>query len=61
MSAWIPPGTWTDYFNGTTYTGPTTVTITDPITAMPVLIKSGGIMPTRTNYVDNEHSSRSPS
>ncbi|HJP74342.1 MAG TPA: TIM-barrel domain-containing protein [Pseudonocardiaceae bacterium] len=54
VSAWIPPGTWTDYFSGTSYTGPATVTITDPLTAMPVLIKSGGIMPTRTNYVDND-------
>jgi hypothetical protein len=54
VTAWIPPGTWTDYFNGTSYTGPATVTISDPLTAMPVLIKSGGIMPTRTNYVDNQ-------
>lgn len=54
VTAWIPPGTWTDYFSGTTYTGPSSVTITDPITSMPVLIKSGGVMPTRTNYVDND-------
>ena len=54
VTAWIPPGTWTDYFTGTTYTGPSTATITDPLTAMPVLIKSGGIMPTRTDYVDNQ-------
>ncbi|GAA2049932.1 hypothetical protein GCM10009839_65130 [Catenulispora yoronensis] len=51
VSAWIPPGTWTDYFTGTSYTGPSTVTITDPLSAMPVLIKSGGIMPTRTDFV----------
>jgi hypothetical protein len=50
VTAWIPPGTWTDYFTGTTYTGPSSVTIT----AMPVLIKSGGILPTRTDYVDNQ-------
>jgi hypothetical protein len=54
VTAWIPPGTWTDYFTGTSYTGPSTATITDPLTAMPVLIKAGGIMPTRTNYVDNQ-------
>ncbi|ACU70914.1 glycoside hydrolase family 31 [Catenulispora acidiphila DSM 44928] len=57
VSAWIPPGTWTDYFTGTSYTGPTTVTITDPLSQMPVLIKSGGIMPTRTNYVNDANSS----
>ncbi|MEU1630579.1 ricin-type beta-trefoil lectin domain protein [Streptomyces sp. NPDC020096] len=58
VTAWIPPGTWTDYFTGTSYTGPSTVTITDPLSEMPVLIKSGGIMPTRTNYVQD--ASQSP-
>ncbi|MEE4543664.1 ricin-type beta-trefoil lectin domain protein [Streptomyces sp. V4-01] len=53
-SVWVPPGSWTDYFTGQTYTGPTTVTITAPLSRMPVLIKSGGIMPTRTDYVDNQ-------
>ncbi len=57
VSAWIPPGTWTDYFTGTGYTGPTTVTITDPLAEMPVLIKSGGIMPTRTNFVQDANQS----
>jgi hypothetical protein len=54
VSAWIPPGTWTDYFTGVTYTGPQTVTLTAPLTAMPVLVKSGGVLPTRTDYVDNQ-------
>jgi alpha-glucosidase (family GH31 glycosyl hydrolase) len=54
VTAWIPPGQWTDYFTGTTYTGPSTATITDPLSAMPVLIKAGGIMTTRTDYVDNQ-------
>jgi hypothetical protein len=55
---WIPPGSWTDYFTGHTYTGPATVTITDPLSQMPVLIKAGGIMTTRTDYVD--HATASP-
>ncbi|WNV86948.1 ricin-type beta-trefoil lectin domain protein [Umezawaea sp. Da 62-37] len=54
VSAWIPPGTWTDYFTGTSYTGPTTTTITRPLASMPVLVKSGGIVPTRTDYVANQ-------
>jgi hypothetical protein len=54
VSAWIPPGTWTDYFTGTSYTGPTTATITAPLSRMPVLVKSGGILPTRTDYVQNQ-------
>jgi len=52
VATWIPPGSWTDYFTGTTYTGPSTATITDSLAQMPVLIKSGGILPTRTDYVD---------
>ncbi|WP_244180982.1 TIM-barrel domain-containing protein [Amycolatopsis pretoriensis] len=53
VSAWIPPGKWTDYFTGTVYVGPSTATITKPLSEMPVLVKAGGILPTRTNYVDN--------
>jgi hypothetical protein len=53
-SVWVPPGSWTDYFTGQTYTGPATVTISAPLNRMPVLIKAGGIMPTRTDYVDNQ-------
>ncbi|MGC9671372.1 ricin-type beta-trefoil lectin domain protein [Planosporangium sp. 12N6] len=54
VSVWVPPGTWTDYFVGTTYTGPATVTITAPLSRMPVLIKAGGLVPLRTDYVDNQ-------
>jgi alpha-glucosidase (family GH31 glycosyl hydrolase) len=53
VTAWIPPGTWTDYFTGTVYTGPSTATITKPLSEMPVLVKAGGIVPLRTNYTDN--------
>jgi hypothetical protein len=52
-SVWIPPGSWTDWFTGTTYAGPATVTITAPLSRMPVLVKAGGIVPTRTDYVEN--------
>jgi hypothetical protein len=54
VGVWIPPGTWTDYFTGTSYTGPSTTTITDSLAQLPVLIKSGGVVPTRTDYVDNQ-------
>ncbi|HEV7963726.1 MAG TPA: ricin-type beta-trefoil lectin domain protein [Actinoplanes sp.] len=53
-SVWVPPGSWTDYFTGQTFTGPATVTMSAPLSRMPVLIKAGGIMPTRTDYVDNQ-------
>ncbi|MEV4641240.1 ricin-type beta-trefoil lectin domain protein [Actinoplanes sp. NPDC049548] len=53
-SVWVPPGSWTDYFTGTTYTGPATVTITAPLSRMPVLVKSGGLVPARTDYVHSQ-------
>ncbi len=53
-SVWVPPGSWTDYFTGSTYTGPATVTLTAPLSRMPVLVKAGGILPTRTEYTDNQ-------
>ncbi|RAJ42707.1 carbohydrate-binding protein with CBM35 doain [Kitasatospora sp. SolWspMP-SS2h] len=51
---WVPPGSWTDYFTGRTYTGPATVTVTAPLSQLPVLVKAGGILPTRTDYVDHQ-------
>ncbi|MFC1419061.1 ricin-type beta-trefoil lectin domain protein [Streptacidiphilus cavernicola] len=51
---WVPPGSWTDYFTGRSYTGPATVTITDPLSQLPVLVKAGGILPTRTDYVNDQ-------
>ena len=53
-SVWVPPGSWTDYFTGQTFTGPATVTMSAPLSRMPVLIKAGGIMPARTDYTDNQ-------
>lgn len=52
---WFPPGSqWTDYFTGTTYAGGTIQNVTTDLNAMPVFIKSGGIMPTRTDNVTND-------
>ncbi|MFE9817031.1 TIM-barrel domain-containing protein [Streptomyces sp. NBC_00236] len=54
-SVWFPPGQWTDYFTGRTYTGGTTQDVTTTLDTMPVFIKSGGILPTRTHDVtDND-------
>jgi alpha-glucosidase len=49
---WLPTGTWYDYFEGTKYTGPTTIDYTvDPGTGslnlkLPLFVKAGSIMPT---------------
>ena len=54
---WLPPGTWTDFFTGKIYTGPSVQTITDNLSQMPVFIKAGGIVPMQP-YMD--YSSQKP-
>jgi hypothetical protein len=54
-TVWLPPGSeWTDYFTGKTYPGGTTQQVTTGWNAMPVFIKSGGILATRTDNVTND-------
>jgi hypothetical protein len=38
----FPPGTWTDWFPGATFDGPSTQTLTVPLDRMPVFVKAGG-------------------
>jgi hypothetical protein len=42
---WFPPGRWTDWFTGATFTGPSTQTLDVPLDRMPVFVKAGGIVP----------------
>jgi alpha-glucosidase (family GH31 glycosyl hydrolase) len=44
-SVWFPPGQWTDWFTGATFTGPSEHTLTVPLDRMPVFVKAGGIVP----------------
>ncbi len=44
---WVPPGTWTDYFTSQHFSGPREVTLTVPLSQMPVLIRDGAIIPTQ--------------
>jgi VCBS repeat-containing protein len=54
-SVWFPPGSsWTDYFTGKTYAGGTTQDITTGLGSMPVFVRSGGIVATRTDDVTND-------
>ena len=41
---WFPPGTWTDFFTGTTFTGPATRTVGATPEHMPVFVRAGGIV-----------------
>ncbi|WP_349814942.1 hypothetical protein [Curtobacterium sp. MCJR17_043] len=54
-SVWFPAGdTWTDWFTGKTYEGGTTADVTTDLTTMPVFVRSGGIVPTRSHHVAND-------
>src|SRR3954469_2901973 len=53
-SVWFPRGQWTDYFTGKTYTGPSTQDVATTLDTMPVFVRAGGIMATRTDNVAND-------
>jgi hypothetical protein len=54
-SVWFPKGSdWTDYFTGRTYPGGETASVTTDLSTMPVFVRSGGIVPTRTADVAND-------
>jgi alpha-glucosidase (family GH31 glycosyl hydrolase) len=50
-SVWFPPGQWTDYFTGQTYTGGTTQSVPTGLDTMPVFVRAGAVIPTRTDNV----------
>ena len=54
-TVWFPAGSsWTDYFTGKTYAGGTSAQITTDLSTMPVFLRSGGILTTRTDNVSND-------
>lgn len=48
-TVWFPPGKWTDYFTGATFTGPATQVLQVPVDRMPVFVKDGGIIPLQSS------------
>lgn len=60
-SVWFPPGRWTDYFTGRTYTagpGGATADVSSTLDTMPVFVRAGGVIATRTG--DTSGDTRSP-
>ncbi|RKS73863.1 alpha-glucosidase (family GH31 glycosyl hydrolase) [Motilibacter peucedani] len=52
---WFPSGSsWTDWFTGKTYAGGTSADVTTGLDTMPVFVKAGGIVATRTGSVTND-------
>lgn len=42
---YLPKGEWLDYWNGTAYQGPKTITYQAPIGVLPLFVRSGAIIP----------------
>lgn len=45
VKAWLPPGTWVDYFTGQVYDGLRYITLCRTLDKMPILLKTGSIFP----------------
>ncbi|WIE73433.1 TIM-barrel domain-containing protein [Curtobacterium sp. MCJR17_020] len=43
--SWLPPGTWTDVFTGTVYSGDRFVDLHRTLDTVPVLLREGGLLP----------------
>jgi alpha-glucosidase (family GH31 glycosyl hydrolase) len=53
VRTWLPAGTWTDIFTGVTYDGDRVLELHRDITTIPVLMRSGGIVPlAAADYMD---------
>jgi alpha-glucosidase (family GH31 glycosyl hydrolase) len=52
-SVWLPPGQWTNFFTGEIVQGGTTHQVSSGLDTMPVFVRAGAIIPTRTDDVPN--------
>lgn len=57
VTVWIPPGDWTNWFTGRTYTGPAEVALLVPLDETPVFARSGAIIPMQPKM---QHTSEKP-
>ncbi|WP_436844748.1 TIM-barrel domain-containing protein [Streptomyces longwoodensis] len=56
-SVWFPPGQWTDYFTGRTYTAPAggaSHDVTTTLDTMPVFVRAGSVVTTRAENVTSD-------
>jgi alpha-glucosidase (family GH31 glycosyl hydrolase) len=58
VRAWLPPGTWTDIFTGTVYTGDRELELHRDGSSIPALLRAGGILPLAAG--DDLDASRNP-
>ncbi len=46
---YLPPGSWVDYFSGKKHSGGQTIRVECPVNRIPVFVRSGSIVPQRTD------------
>jgi alpha-glucosidase (family GH31 glycosyl hydrolase) len=56
-TVWLPPGRWVDFFTGATFAGPSTTTVSSPLSRMPVFVRAGGIIPEQSSSTTSSPSS----
>ena len=45
VQVWLPPGAWTNWFSGRTYTGPVLVPLQVALDEIPLFVRSGAVIP----------------
>jgi hypothetical protein len=45
VRVWLPPGAWTNWFTGRTYTGPASISLQVPLDEIPLFVRSGAVIP----------------
>lgn len=51
VTFWVPPGDWVEFTTGRRFHGPERVTVTVPLTRIPVLVRAGSVIPTQATGV----------
>lgn len=47
VNLWVPPGDWVELTTGRRYRGPSTTTLSVPLSRIPVLVRAGTVVPTQ--------------
>ena len=55
VDIWIPPGEWTDFFTGESFTGPTEITRSVPLEHYALFMRKGAILPLQPELPTSPH------
>ncbi|MFL6156495.1 MAG: TIM-barrel domain-containing protein [Marmoricola sp.] len=49
VTLWVPPGDWVEYSTGRRFHGPQVLTMTVPLSRIPVLVRAGAVLPAQAS------------